>query len=269
MNRMQLVELEDLPWFPSVLRDGGTAFLEFAERTSGHGRMLVPPLERALDATGETRIVDLCSGGGGPAASIADELARRGRNVTVTLTDLYPNAPAYERAERESGGKVTGFTRSVDATAVPAELPGVRTIFNAFHHFPREQAKKVLADAVAQRKAIGVFEVVSRELPMLPLLLLTPLTVTFSLPMWRPFRWSWVPFTWLLPVMQQNLHFLLCAVLSTKALVSGIGTEAAFALLHPGVVAGRSKTGFPFLLPVPVHRPHHAAINTAYIFLVG
>lgn len=202
MNRMQLVELEDLPWFPSVLRDGGTAFLEFAERTSGHGRMLVPPLERALDATGETRIVDLCSGGGGPAASIADELAKRGRNVTVTLTDLYPNAPAYERAEKESGGKVKGFTRSVDATAVPADLPGVRTIFNAFHHFPREQAKKVLADAVAQRKAIGVFEVVSRELPMLPLLLLTPLTVTFSLPMWRPFRWSWVPFTWLLPVMQ-------------------------------------------------------------------
>jgi hypothetical protein len=29
----------------------------------------------ALETTGETRIVDLCSGGGGPAAVIADELA--------------------------------------------------------------------------------------------------------------------------------------------------------------------------------------------------
>ena len=85
---MQLVELEDLRWFPSTLRDGGTAFLELAERMSGHGRMLVAPLERVLDATGETRIVDLCSGGGGPAAAIADELAKRGREVTVTLTDL-------------------------------------------------------------------------------------------------------------------------------------------------------------------------------------
>lgn len=52
MRRMQLMELEDLPDCPAVLRDGGTAFLELAERMSGHGRMLLAPLERALDATG-------------------------------------------------------------------------------------------------------------------------------------------------------------------------------------------------------------------------
>lgn len=202
MSRMQLVELEDLPWFPGILRDGGTAFLEFSERASGHGRMLVGPLERTLDATGETRLVDLCSGGGGPAATIADELAKRGRKVTVTLTDLYPNHPAFERAARESGGTVVGRAEPVDATAVSAELKGFRTIFNAFHHFPPEQARKILADAVAQRQPIGVFEVVNRELPMLLGLLLTPLTVTLSLPWWRPFRWPWLLWTWLVPVMQ-------------------------------------------------------------------
>ncbi|WP_437728725.1 class I SAM-dependent methyltransferase [Sorangium sp. So ce861] len=199
---MQLVELEDLPWFPSVLRDGGTAFLNFAERASGHARRLVGPLERALDATGETRLVDLCSGGGGPAAAIADELAKRGRKVTVTLTDLYPNLPAFEHAARESRGAVVGRAAPVDATAVPAELTGFRTIFNAFHHFPPEQARKVLADAVAQRQPIGVFEVVSRELPMLLGILFTPLTVTVSMPFWRPFRWAWLLWTWLVPVMQ-------------------------------------------------------------------
>lgn len=202
MSRMQLVELEDLPWFPRVLRDGGTAFLEFAEKLSGHGRMLVGPLERALDATGETRLVDLCSGGGGPAAVIADELAKRGRKVTVTLTDLYPNTHAFEHAARNSQGAVTGRAEPVDATAVPADLQGFRTIWNAFHHFPPELARKVLADAVAQRQPIGVFEVVSRELPMLLGLLLTPITVTLSLPFWRPFRWPWLVWTWLLPVMQ-------------------------------------------------------------------
>ncbi len=202
MNRMQLVELEDLPWFPAVLRDGGTAFLELAERASGHGRMLVAPLERALDATGETKIVDLCSGGGGPAATIADELARRGRDVTVTLTDRYPNLPAFARAAAASGGKVSGRAEPVDATAVPAELEGFRTVFNAFHHFPPDAARKILADAVAQRRPIGVFEVVSREVPMLLGLLLTPLTVTLSMPLWRPFRWWWPLFTWIVPVMQ-------------------------------------------------------------------
>ena len=200
--RMQLVELEDLPWFPRILRDGGTAFLEFAERSSGHGRMLVPPLVRALEATGQTHIVDLCSGGGGPAATVADELAKLGRDVTVTLTDRYPNAHAFEHAAKSGAGKVTGRLEAVDATHVPADLRGVRTVFNAFHHFPPELARKILADAVAQRQPIGVFEVVSRELPMLLGLLLTPLTVTLSMPLWRPFRWPWVLWTWAIPVMQ-------------------------------------------------------------------
>lgn len=202
MPRMHLVELEDLPWFPSVLRDGGTAFLEFAERASGHGRMLVPPLERALDATGETRIVDLCSGGGGPALALADELAQRGRSVTVTLTDRYPNLNAFAHAAAQSGGRVRARSEPVDATAVPPELQGFRTVFNAFHHFRPDDARRLLADAVARRQPIGVFEVVSRELPMLLGLLLTPITVTLSLPLWRPFRWQWLPLTWLLPLMQ-------------------------------------------------------------------
>lgn len=199
---MQLVELEDLRWFPATLRDGGTAFLELAERMSGHGRMLVAPLERVLDATGETAIVDLCSGGGGPAAAIADELAKRGRHVTVTLTDLYPNVAAFEHAARRSEGRVHGRATPVDATAVPADLAGVRTIWNAFHHFPPALARRVLADAVAQRRPIAVFEVVGRELPMLLGLLATPLTVTLTMPWWRPFRWAWILWTWLVPVMQ-------------------------------------------------------------------
>lgn len=202
MKRMHLVELEDLPWFPRILRDGGTAYLEFAERASGHGRKLVAPLERALDATGETELVDLCSGGGGPAATIADELAKRGRNVHVTLTDLYPNLPSFEHLERTSEGKLSARREPVDATAVPADLRGFRTIFNAFHHLRPELARKVLADAVAQRRPIGVFEVVSRELPMLFGLLFSPISVMLTLPLWRPFRWPWLLLTYLLPLMQ-------------------------------------------------------------------
>jgi hypothetical protein len=202
MRRMQLVEIEDLPFCPAVLRDGGTAFLELAERMSGHGRMLLTPLERALDATGAREVIDLCSGGGGPASMLADELAKRGRQVRVTLTDRYPNHAAFERMAARSGGRIRACHEPVDATAVPAELRGVRTIFNAFHHFDRAQARKVLEQAVLARQPIAVFEVVSRELPMLLNLLFTPVIVSLSMPFWRPFRWPWLPLTWLLPVMQ-------------------------------------------------------------------
>lgn len=202
MRRMQLVELEDLPWFPGILRDGGTAYLGLAVRHSGHAKLLVPPLERALAATGHTQLVDLCSGAGGPVRIVADELAARGRPVTALLTDRYPNLHAFEHASAGTDGRVSGRSTPVDATNVPADLVGFRTIFNAFHHFPPEAARAILADAVAKRQPIGVFEVVSREPLMLFALLLSPLSVTLSMPFWRPFRWPWILWTWIVPLMQ-------------------------------------------------------------------
>lgn len=202
MKRLQLVELEDLSWFPAVLRDAGTAYLEVAGRMSGHHRLLVPPLMRALKATGAARIVDLCSGGGGPVRAIRDALAEQGMDVPVLLTDRYPNMGAFAHASEGSGGRIAGRAEPTDATAVPEELTGFRTIFNAFHHFPPELARQILSDAVAKRQPIGVFEIVSREPLFLLAMLMTPLTVTLSMPFWRPFRWSYVLWTWLIPVMQ-------------------------------------------------------------------
>ena len=95
-----------------------------------------------------------------------------------------------------------GWQTLVDGTKVPADLRGVRTIWNAFHHFRPEQARSILQNAVADRQGIAVFEVVSHELPRLLGLLMTPISVTLSMPLWRPFRWQWLLWTWLVPVMQ-------------------------------------------------------------------
>ncbi len=201
MKRLHLVELEDLPWFPGILRDGGTSYLEFAVRVSGHAKLLAPKLQEALAATGSTEIVDLCSGGGGPVRILAEELAARGKPVTVKLTDAYPNAPALQHAAEGSNGRITWEPTPVDATAVPASLTGFRTIFNAFHHFRPDTARRILADAARARRPIGVFEVVSREpLPLIGMLT-APLMVMLTMPLWRPFRWQWILWTWLVPVM--------------------------------------------------------------------
>lgn len=203
MRRRHLVELEDLPWFPAVLRDGGTAYLELMGRLSGHARLLTPPLADLLAATGQRRVVDLCSGAGGPVGEVVEALAERGQEVTVTLTDAYPNLPSLRRVAARSGGRIGLSEAPVSASSVPADYAGVRTIFNAFHHFRPEQARSILADAVSARRPVAVFELVSREPAMLAALLLSvPLVVTLSMPFWRPFRWQWIVFTWLIPVMQ-------------------------------------------------------------------
>jgi hypothetical protein len=52
----------------------------------------------------------------------------------------------------------------VDATAVPAELTATaRTVFNAFHHFPPELARSILADCVNSRSAVFILECFPRD----------------------------------------------------------------------------------------------------------
>jgi hypothetical protein len=201
MGRFHLFELEDQAWFPRVLRDAGTAFLELASRISGHATALAPLLQNALTAAGEKRIVDLCSGGAGPVAEIVDVLASRGVEVRATLTDFHPNVGSLARVSARSAGRIDWVREPVDATRVPLELQGVRTIFNALHHFRPEAVRGILADAVATRSPIAVFEVVAREPVAILGVLFAPLFFALTLPALRPFRWVWVPLTYLVPVL--------------------------------------------------------------------
>jgi hypothetical protein len=66
------------------------------------------------------------------------------------LSDLWPDLEAFERASRLSKGAITYDAEPVDATQVPGQLPGFRTMFQAFHHLRPEQARAMLADAVAK-----------------------------------------------------------------------------------------------------------------------
>ena len=201
MRRVHLVELEDQPWFPRLLRDAGTAYLEFAARISGHSALLAPELEQVLHASGAKQVVDLCSGGGGPVVAIAEELARSGARIEVTLTDFYPNLPAFERTRATSGGQISFCAEPVDATRVPAELGGLRTIFNAFHHFRPASAARILGAAADARQPIAVFEIAGREPATMLGILFAPLLFALALPFLRPFRWAWLPLTYLLPVL--------------------------------------------------------------------
>lgn len=201
MRRTHLFEWEDFAWFPASWRDAGTSFLELAVRISGHAAMLAPKIEEVLRATGKRKLVDMCSGGGGPMPIVVGELKKSGLEVGATLTDLYPNVPAFERAAAKSSGAIGFRATSVDATSVPEDLDGVRTMFNAFHHLRPAVARAVLADAVKQEQPIAIFEVVSREPVSLIGMLLVPINFIVSLPFLRPFRWSWLFFTFVVPVL--------------------------------------------------------------------
>jgi len=188
--RLHLVEIHDLPSCPPSLRDALTDFLAFTVNLGAAYDPVGPLLRRAIERTNARRIVDLCSGAGGPwgGRRLAAQVG-----VPVLLTDLYPHRAGVPNMAFHAG--------SVDARAVPAELDGFRTIFTAFHHFLPAEARAILEDAVGRRQGIGVFEIARRAPLEIAVVALTWLGTLALVPFIRPWRWSRLLWTYLPPVL--------------------------------------------------------------------
>ena len=210
MRRVQFFEIHDQPWFPSFLRDLVTDDLQVLLNIGKPYGDILPQLREGIERAGTDRVLDLCSGAGGPWIWLADALARNGLRVCVELSDKYPNAEASRRVETNFAG-LHYRAESVDATRVPHELGGFRTLFTSFHHFPPEQAREILRDAFAKGQGIGVFEIPGRRpltLLLLPLVLVADmLVVPFARP--RPIaRAIWrLVWRWLVPVVPLVMLF--------------------------------------------------------------
>lgn len=198
MRRLQLFELHDFTWCPKAIRDGLTDFLETSIDvldTYGPARTV---LTRALDDYGMDGVLDLCSGAGGPWV----HWLRKGLvSARVTLTDKFPNLDASRRLGKSGITGLRYYAEPVDATSVPAELSGVRTIFTAFHHFPPDQARAVIDDAVRKGQPIAIFELTSRTLPSLLSMLLSPIGVWFLTPRMQRAGWKKGFLTYVVPII--------------------------------------------------------------------
>jgi hypothetical protein len=210
MRRVQLMEIHDRPWFPAFLRDLVTDDLQILLNIGKPYGDILPQLREGIERPGADRVLDLCSGAGGPWPWLADALRKSGPRICVELSDKYPNAAARERVRNDSA-KLCYRDEAVDATRVPRGLVGFRTLFTSFHHFPPEQARAILKDAVDNRQGIGVFEIPGRRpltLLLLPLVLVADIAVV---PFLRPKplgRAAWrLVWRWLIPIVPLVLLF--------------------------------------------------------------
>jgi hypothetical protein len=196
MRRLHLFEFEDQPWFPARLRAAMTSYLAATYRITPFPKLWAEQIAGVLEESKLDEIVDLGSGSAGPLPMVAVELEKLGHRVRVTLTDLYPN-PVPLRLD----GSIAYWPTPVDATCVPAALPGLRTMFAAFHHFEPKLARSILRDAFEQRRAICIFEGTSRTLAAIASTLLIPLLVLALTPMIRPLSLFQILLTYLPPIL--------------------------------------------------------------------
>lgn len=201
MRRLHLIEIEDQPWCPRSVRDGVTDYLRLMADSARVYDPIAPLLADALRDSGASAVVDLAAGAGGPWRSLLPALHARGVSPAISLTDQHPNSAAFASIERDTGGAVRGYPRPADATAIPSDLAGFRTIFAALHHFHPADARAVLQDAVHRGEGIAAFEPMHRSVRAILLTCLTPIAVLLTTPRLRPFRWPRLFWTYLVPAI--------------------------------------------------------------------
>ena len=205
LKRLHLFEFEDQKWCPKTVRDGVTDFLQHIVLVFALYRPITARLAKALTSSKQKNVVDLCSGGTGPWLFLSTELANQ--NLNVTLTDLYPNQSAFQKTKSLFPNNIDFLKIPVDAMKVPADLLGFRTLFSSFHHLTPNQAQALLQNAVDAKSGIAIFESTQRHPLSLLYMLFTPFLVLINTPFIRPFRWSRLFWTYIIPLIPLIVMF--------------------------------------------------------------
>lgn len=200
MRRVHLFEFEDFKWFPSFLRNYMTDFLQFLTNKSRLFKPSLSILDKILTDTGENRIIDLGSGGGGGLLWIADELVKNHPNLEILMTDLYPNISAFEFTKRKNDS-FSYSAEPIDARNVPDNLDGLRTQFLSLHHFKPEDARSILKNAIDSNSNIAIFEGQERSAASIIAMIFSPISVWLTTLFIRPFKLGRIVFTYLIPLV--------------------------------------------------------------------
>ena len=216
MRRAEMIEIQDLSWFPARFRNLATDALQILWQFSTLYDPIVPRLYAAIAAASTAipaEVLDLCSGGGGPWLRILHQLeSNYGFAVNVCLTDKFPNYEAFKQIHRHKQNsrgfrsQVTFIPNSIDAVHIPAELQGFRCMFSSFHHFRPFEAVNIFRNAIENGYGIGIFELANRGPKTLLSLCFIPFLILLLTPFIRPFRCSRLLWTYVIPIVP----FVIC-----------------------------------------------------------
>jgi len=192
-RRIHFVEFHDTEWCPAFFREALQDILnqawefeegQLAKRSAA--KQVAGDLARLVERSQTNELIDMCSGGGGPVGVIAKTDALK--KCTFTLTDLYPNLAAFERAAKGSDGRVKFITTPVNATSCTigdGKKGYIRTMFASMHHMTPELLEGILLDSVAKGHVFAAFEATNRS-PLailsltLPLILLSAISLFYA-----------------------------------------------------------------------------------------
>ena len=203
MKRIHLFEIEDQQWFPAWIRDSMTRLINVMHNFLETKKDLAELLKKVIKKTGESKIIDLCSGAGGPVVDSV-ELLKKEKELTLTLTDLYPNKKFAKKLNSDSDDSVSYLETSVNAINVPENLDGIRTMVCSLHHMKPEIVREILTNAQEAQEGFCAIEISDNSYPKILWWLSIPFSFIICLiitPMAKGITIPQLIFTYLIPVI--------------------------------------------------------------------
>lgn len=249
MKRIHLFEFEDLKWLPNWIRICMTRLIMVMHKKFNTSEDMAKLLAKLIKQTNTTKIIDLCSGSGGPMLDTISQLknSHKIENIELVLTDLYPNLEDAKRINKLNN-HIHYRTQPLDATNIGNDIKGILTMVGSFHHMKPNLAKSILREAQRKEQPICIMEI-NKKFTVLLWWLLIPLSAILCLfitPLVKPLTIKQIIFTYLIPIIP--ICFAWDAVITSgriyrmndlDILLKGLGNENY--TWEKGIIKGESE----------------------------
>ena len=189
---MSLKELEDFNWFPPLLRKYQMQCIGILVSKLELYRKIPEIIKADLMQKQLLQVVDLCSGSGYPSLYVHNKLDMP--DVQSTLTDKFPLAM---RAE----SNVYYDTEILDVLDFQPDKQKYFTMYNAFHHFEKEQQLAIVSKIIQTNSNLLIVEIVQPTFINFILVTLASIPgVMILTPFIKPFEWKRFLLTYVLPI---------------------------------------------------------------------
>jgi hypothetical protein len=186
-----LKELEDYTWFPPLFRRYQLEFIGSLVNWLKIYKPLVPILLKLKSVTDIQKVIDLCSGSGGPAIFMQQQI---GNSYSTVLTDKFP--PPFAKQP-----SVTYLNESVDVLHINPEPDTLYSMYNAFHHFTSVEQLQIIEKVIQSQSSIMIVEILTPSInSYLSVFLSGTILQWITAAFVKPFSFKRLVFTYIIPI---------------------------------------------------------------------
>lgn len=174
MKRKQVTQFMNRRWYPDLLKNLMFEFMSWFVGIVGAAKPFMPLIEEAIEKSGSKTLINLKQNTGAGFETVRPYLPD---DISTLDIDFTPGS-------------------------FSADQDGIYVMINGFHQLNPGEARQILQTLAAQKKFTLILEGNNDSLRQIfGMTIIVPLTVILTAPFVKPFRFSRLIFSWVIPIL--------------------------------------------------------------------